>query len=151
MENWQNLLIGGYSLLAALLGVYSYKQSKTKNNSFGDTSLLFAAFGAFVYADMVVFALFWVLIGALTLFLQDWLLFLLIVSIFWLIRSSGETMYWFLQQFIPRRGNAPEKFRIHKIFHNDSVWFVLQIFWQCITVLTIITTLYLSKRWFEAI
>ncbi len=147
MELWQQLLIGVYSLLAAILGVYSYNQCKSKKNSFGDTTLLYAVFGAFVYADMVVFGFFWVLIGILTLFLQDWLLFLLILSVFWLIRSIGETMYWFLQQFAPRRGNSPEKFRIHKIFHNDSVWFVIQIYWQCITILSIIATIYLTKLW----
>lgn len=151
MELWQQLLIGGYSLLAGILGVYSYRQCKTKKNSFGDTSLLYAAFGAFVYADMVVFGLFFALVGLLTILLQDFLLFLLIISVFWLIRSLGETIYWFLQQFMPRRGNQPEKFRIHKIFHNDSVWFVLQIYWQCITVLSIIATIYLANLWIQTI
>lgn len=120
-----------------------------KKNALGLTYLL-RPFGAFVWADMVIFGAFWILAGLLSLFFADWVLFLLIVSLFWLVRSVGETMYWFQQQFSPIKRNPPEKMIIYRFFRNDSVWFVYQIFWQCLTVFFIITSLYVGKVWLSA-
>lgn len=145
MTELQSLFISIFSLFAAVGSIKGFIESK-KGNSLGLT-YIFRPFGAFVWADMAIFGIFWALSGIVALFLQDWYLFLLIVSLFWLVRSMGETIYWFNQQFSTRKRNPPEKMLLYKIFKNDSVWFVYQIFWQCMTVVFILASLYLGKLW----
>jgi hypothetical protein len=147
MTLWQQLITLVISVLSGIGFVWALQQCWKKNRSFSHPPKIYGFFGAFVWADLVVFGLFWALAGIASLLLNDWILFLLITSLFWLVRAIGETMYWFNQQFTPRPGNEPEKFWFHKFFHNDSVWFVYQIYWQCVTVVTILTSLYLAKLW----
>jgi hypothetical protein len=149
MQLWQQIIITVYGLLALVAFVTSINACYYHKKSFEETHLYGFLFSGFVRADNVVFGLFWFLTSLLCFILQDWTLFLLILSSFWLIRSIGETFYWFLQQFHPREGNPPEKFWYFRIFHNDSVWFVNQIYWQCVTVITLITTIYLSVLWLK--
>lgn len=120
---------------------------KNKKGAYTRVPQPFLVFGSFVWADHVVFGLFWAIASFICLLLNDYLLFALIISVFWLVRSFGESLYWFLQQFSQINRNPPESFKIHKIFHDNSVWFVHQIYWQMITVVTIITTLALSALW----
>lgn len=147
MQIWQQIIILIYGFLALIAFISSFRACYLKNKSFEDTPIYGMLFTGFVRADNVVFGLFWFIISIITLLLDDWLLFLLILSTFFLVRSIGETIYWFLQQFHPREGNNPSKFWYYKFFRNDSVWFVNQIYWQCITVLTIILDIYLIKLW----
>lgn len=108
--------------------------------------------GIIAWGDAVVFGLFWLLVSLVCYLLNDWILFLLIVSAFWFVRSLGETIYWFIQQFSGKvpESNKPENLLFHSIFKNDSVWFVYQIIWQCLTVISIIAILYFARLWFIA-
>ena len=145
---WQKfllILLAVYSIVGFIKGL---RESKNKKNPFGETKF-FTPLGAFVWGDMVIFGVFWWLISLVILYLNDWILFLLIFSVFWTVRSFGETTYWFLQQFSVVNRNPPEKFWHFKIFKNDSVWFVNQIFWQCVTTVSLISTIYLAKIWFQ--
>jgi hypothetical protein len=142
-----NLLIAIFGLLSLLLTVKAYFECRHKKNSFGLTSKVCNIYGSFVWADHLVFGLFWTIVSLVTFLLGDWLLFLLIVSVFWLVRSVGETIYWFLQQFVPRSGNDPKNLWVSRIVQRDAAWFVHQIFWQCISVITLVTTIYLSFLW----
>lgn len=103
--------------------------------------------GAFVWGDIVVFGPFWGLVLTICFFLQDCLLLALLISIFWLVRSLGETIYWFNQQFTSLKRNPPEKMPGYTLFKNDAIWFVYQIVWQCLTVITIFTTVWFFKLW----
>lgn len=146
MQYWQQLLIITFGILNLGIFVKSYWECKYKKNSHGRCHL--AILGSFVWADAVIFSLFWVGSSITTLLLNDWILFLLIISVFWVVRSLGETIYWLNQQFSSRRDkNPPEAFWIHKIFHDESVWFVYQIYWQCITVVSLIFSIYFAARW----
>lgn len=145
MDDPQQLFIIVYTAVAAYGAIRGIQESK-KKNSMGETRI-FWPFGGFVWADMVVFGIFWFAAGATSLFLNDWVLFLLIASLFWLVRSLGEMIYWFNQQFSTIKRNPPERMLFYKLFKNDSVWFVYQIFWQCATVIFIITSIYLGKLW----
>ena len=90
----------------------------------------------------------WLLIiSIVVIILNDWILFLLILSVFWLVRSLGETIYWLNQQFSKINRNPPKKFWTFKFFPQDSLWFIHQIFWQCIAVISIIFTIYFAKIW----
>lgn len=140
------ILLATISFLTFLFALH---QVKNKKGAYTRVPQPFLLFGSFVWADHVIFGLFWTIATIICLLLNDYLLFVLIVSVFWLVRSVGESMYWFLQQFSQIERNPPESFRIHKIFQNNSVWFVHQIYWQLITVATIITTLALSALWIK--
>ena len=147
MQPWQQLIIATYGLVALIAFISCYRACYYHKKSFEETPFFAFLFSGFVRADNVIFGLFWFMVSLIILFLQDWILFLLILSVFWLVRAIGETHYWFLQQFHPREGNQPEKFWFYRIFHNDSVWFVNQIYWQCVTVITAVTTIYLAYLW----
>ena len=151
MQYEQLVITALFGFLAFIGFIWALVKCHKKRLNFELSPRLFVIYGAFVWADLVVFGAFWTVVALLCLILQDWILFLLSISIFWLIRSIGETIYWFLQQFTPRRGNEPQKFLLYKLFRDDSVWFVLQIFWQCITVVTIISSLYLGKIWLQSL
>ena len=146
MENWQQAFIMGWGTLALIGSVKSFYECQRKKNTYGLT-YIFRIYGAFVWADLVIFGIFWTLISALSLFLNSWYLFLLFVSLFWLVRSIGETLYWFHQQFSSINKNPVNRFLMKNIFHNESIWFVYQIFWQCMTVLTTISSAYLFHLW----
>lgn len=150
MSQWQIVLVSIYGFVAVVGFFKALHMCRNRKSAYGHTDNIFNFYGAFVWADLVVFGLFWTIVSFLCLYRKDWLLFLLVLSAFWLIRSFGETLYWFHQQFTPRGGNEPEKFWFHKIVLNDSVYFVNQIYWQCISVITFITTLYLAKLWLTA-
>ncbi len=124
----------------------AYVECKYKKNALGLTYFLYPL-GMYVWGDAVIFGVFWALAAVASLFLQDILLFLLIVSVFYLVRSIGESIYWFNQQFSTVVRHKPEDIPLHHIFHNDSAWFVYQILNQCVTVVTIITTVYLFNLW----
>jgi hypothetical protein len=146
MYSWQYTFLVFWFLFSFVGFVKGLNESKSKNNAYGN-SHIFNLIGAFVWGDSVVFGLFWMLISVVCIYLNDWTLFLLIVSVFWLVRSAGETVYWFSQQFSTIERNPPKKLWFFKYFQNDSVWFVYQIFWQCILVISIVTTIYLADKW----
>ena len=136
------LIITLYSIVGLIKGL----RESLKGHAFSEAKYFYMA-GAFVWGDMAVFGIFWIIAIIIVYSLNSWVFFLLIVSVFWFVRSLGETIYWFNQQFSPKRSESPEKFWHYKIFKNESIWFINQIFWQCITVISIITTLYFASLW----
>lgn len=147
MYCWQKTVVIIFGILNFASFLKGFSQCSKKNNSHGITPAL-SIFGMFVWGDAVVFGIFWTLVSTAVLLLNDWILFLLILSVFWVVRSVGETIYWFNQQFSKVIRHPPEEFPFFKYFHDDSVWFVNQIFWQCITVISVIFTIYFAKAWF---
>jgi len=148
MSLWQKGLILIFCLVNLLVFFKGFYESKFKRNAYGLTRPL-VFLGIFVWGDAVVFGLFWFFSSIITLFLSDWYLFLLIISVFWLVRSLGETIYWFNQQFSTIKRNPPEKLPGYSFFHNDSLWFVYQIVWQVVTVVSIIFSIYFSNLWLK--
>jgi hypothetical protein len=146
MTAWQKVTIAIWGTIHFLLFIKGFYESNKKKNAYGLTILLFP-FGIFVWGDAVIFGLFWTLSSIATLLLKDWILFLLFISVFWLVRSAGETIYWFNQQFSPIKRNPPETLPLYKFFHNDSIWFIYQISMQCICVISIIFSIYFAHLW----
>ncbi len=146
MENWQKVLVIIYGIVNLVVFSKGYRETKHKKNAFGLT-LLLGPLGIFAWGDAVVFGLFWVIVTVLSLLLNEWNLFCLIVSVFWVVRSLGETLYWFNQQFSTINRNPPKNLFFYSIFQNDSVWFAYQIMWQCVTVASIIFSIYFSHTW----
>ncbi len=148
MEIWQVILVfvfGLFSFSGFLLGLQNCTRKK---NPYGLT-YPFNIIGAFVWADTVIFGLFWTLVALIVLSLSDWFLFLITLSIFWFVRSLGETIYWFNQQFAVKNRNPAHTLWISRIFPGDSSWIALQIFWQCVAVTTSISSIFLIKMWFR--
>lgn len=147
METWQVavLIFSFFTLAGFAKGMFESK----KGNSF-ESAGVFNLIGAFVWGDAVVFGLFFSFFSLVSIMLKDFLLFWLGISLFWLVRSVGETVYWLNQQFSTINRNPPEKLLFHKLFKNDSIWFVYQIFWQCLTVAFLLSSIYLAKLWFKS-
>lgn len=146
MESWQNSLLYFFAIFNFGVFLKGFHESNKEKNAFETTPFLLPL-GIIVWGDAVAFGLFWIIVGIIVLILQDWILFLLIFSVFWVVRSLGETIYWFNQQFSQIVRNPPKTLPFYKYFHNDSIWFVHQIIWQCITVVSVIFSIYFAKLW----
>lgn len=147
MENWQVILVFLYGVLS-FSGFLQGLRHCLRKNPYGLTPI-YNIIGSFVWTDAVVFGLFWTFTSLLVLLLSNWLLFLLTLSIFWLVRSIGETIYWFNQQFSQRNRNPAHTLWVSRIFPGDSSWVAMQIFWQCVAVATSISALFVLKIWFK--
>ncbi|OGM09470.1 hypothetical protein A2159_00875 [Candidatus Woesebacteria bacterium RBG_13_34_9] len=147
---WQKITVIIWGIISLVLFIKGLHESKNKRNVYGLTPYLLP-WGIFVWGDAVIFGFFWFLISISCLILNNWILFLLIISVFWVVRSYGETIYWFNQQFSKINRNPPKILLFYKYFHNDSVWFIYQIIWQCVTAVSIITAIYLSHLWLKSI
>ena len=150
MTNLQQTFLLLSALFNLIVFLKAFHESKDKKNAFGLTPWL-NLIGAFVWGDAVVFGLFWAIASLVTWLLNDWLLFLLIAALFWAVRSHGETIYWFNQQFSTLDRNPPKKLIGYSIFHNDAIWFVYQIVWQCVTVISIIFSIYFGYQWLQTL
>lgn len=138
------LLWGIYSFIAFFLGW------RHRKNPFG-LSRWFLPLGAFVWTDTIVFGLFFFLVSAFCLVTNQFILFLLIFSVFWTIRSVGEQVYWFLEQFAVAHKNAPHTLWPKKWFKGQESWIVMQITWQCVSAIFIVLSAYLLFTWFRTV
>lgn len=146
MTSWQKLIAVMFAVFNFLIFLKSLNETVKKRNAYGLAGYLFFI-GIFVWGDAIIISPFWVVASCFSIFLNNWYLFLLFISVFWTVRSLGETIYWFNQQFSTINRNQPEKLRGYCFFKNDSIWFIYQLVYQCLTVTSIITTIYLVNRW----
>lgn len=145
MNPYQFIFVTFYGLLALLFTLRAIYEVTRKHNPFGLTPWLLP-YGIFVWGDGVILGTFWFVISVVSLLLKNWYLFLLFISSFWFIRSLGETIYWLSEQFSTKNRNPPETLFGYKLFKNDSIWFVYQTFYQCLTVITLVITIYLIGK-----
>lgn len=146
MNIWQSILlafVGMYSLAAFIKG---YRQTKVKNNPYG-LSKWFFPISAYVWADAVIFGAFFFCVALLCFILNDFILFLLVFSVFWSVRSMGESVYWFLEQFASSHRNPEHTLMISKWFPRNSSWIAHQTINQCIMVVGIIASVFLFNSW----
>lgn len=151
MNSWQTNIVLLYGITSFILLIISLFKCRTHEGRVGKPWVIGDIFGSFLWMDHIILGVFWSVVSSIVLLLQDWLLFLLILSFFWLVRSLGETLYWFLQQFMPRKGNEPSKFWINKLAPGEGVWFLNQLYWQCVTVITLLLSIYLSYLWLTSL
>jgi hypothetical protein len=135
-----SLIYSALSLAGLAYGLYKVR---FKKDTYGEAGLFFLI-GAFVWADAVVLGTFGLLMG-ITAYFSGPIFLGLILSVFWTVRSGGEVVYWLNQQFSGKEGNSPDKFIIYKFFKDDSVWFINQVLWQCVMVVSIISSIYFIK------
>lgn len=152
MTELHMLFIALFGLGAFALWIKSLYEVVSKKNPYG-VGKYGLIYGGFVFADYLIFGAFFTLASIVSLILYDFILFLLINSVFWLVRSVGEALYWFLQQFSPlAHKNPPERFFWNSyIKQADAIWIINQVIWQCMTVIFAITTIYLSHQWLQSL
>lgn len=139
------ILYGIENLLTFRKGFYEIKD---KNNVYGLAGP-FGFLGIFVWGDALVIAPFWLISSLIVLFLQDWYLFLVILSLFWVVRSFGEVIYWLCEQFAGKNRNPPHTLKFYKFVNSDAIWFIYQLFWQCILIISLIASIYFSSLWLQ--
>jgi len=144
MNNIQQMVVLAFGLISLLVAIRGGYEIRKKNNPFGEPFILFWL-GIFVWGDAVILGFFWVLVSLVCFLLKDWILFWLIISVFWVVRSLGEILYWINQQFSPIIRNPPKNLLGFRFFKNDSIWFIYQIFWQCVLVVSIVTTIHVVR------
>lgn len=109
-------------------------------NAFQETRYL-GWIGIFVVGDALVIIPFWILLSLICLYLHSWHYFFLGVSLFWVVRAHGEVQYWIHEQFASTHRNDPKNLFGYGLVKSDAIWFLYQIFWQCVTVLALLTSL----------
>ncbi|PIR62118.1 MAG: hypothetical protein COY81_05385 [Candidatus Pacebacteria bacterium CG_4_10_14_0_8_um_filter_43_12] len=146
MNLFQQLFVVSIFLVTIYILIISWRQAHDQKNSFGLAGWLYP-FGIFVWGDALIIALFWLLISVASLLFNDWLLFLLLVSLFWVVRSWGEVNYWLLEQFSGIHRNKAKDLLGFLIVKNDSIFFIYQVFWQCCLVFSLLFAIYFAHLW----
>ena len=141
MMTWQSALVVSYAVLSGIFLVAGLVRCR-RGRAYG-RFLPLNFIGAFVWGDAVIFGLFWLITSSIILLYGSWWLFLLVLDAFWLVRSVGETIYWLNQQYSTLDRNPPRRLWFYPLFRDNSVWFVYQTFWQCLTVITFVLLLLL--------
>lgn len=140
-------LLGGiflYGFIAALSSLIGFYKSYIQKRHYTLTPLL-APYGIFVWGDAFLIGGFWAVASFVSFSLQNTFLFLVLQSLYWIVRAAGEILYWLLQQFAQTKRDLPESLYFHKYFHGESIWFVYQLFWQLVLVLAATCLIFLLR------
>lgn len=148
---WQKILILIWGIIGLLGAIIGFKKCKIDKKQL-DWDGIYTLYGAFVWGDITVFGIFWTIVSFVVLLSNRWIFFPVVFSVFWVVRSLGETIYWFNQQFSTIERYSPVK-RVPwltNIFHdNYTIWFIFQIWMQCITVVSIVSSVYFINLWLK--
>ena len=149
------MLIGYLSILTFLfLTVFSFVRIRTGKKIAEFTYNFGFLIGAFVWEDMFVFSVYGLAASIATTWLGQWKYGLLFFLVFWMVRSAGETLYFFLEQFIEPKHYphyVDEHFGlIRYIFGNISYQqclIILQVMFQVIMMTSVISLITLLFAW----
>ena len=138
-------------LLLFLTSLIKVKKSNKKINFIYSWGCLL---GAFVWEDLLVFSFYFLAITLITLLVQDVHIWILFVLIFWMVRSSGEALYFFLQQFIVPK-HYPHDLAEHikrytlvsSRLSDQQVMILMQVFYQVMLTITIGTLVLFLLNW----
>ena len=146
LELWKQFILALWFLYASYSFYQGYIQCRYKRNPVGYT-FRYYPLGAFVWGDAFILGVFWMIVTSSIFILNDWVLFLLIYSIFWVVRGIGETIYWIGQQFSHKIRHPHTRLPGQYLFGDDSIWFVYQVVAQCIAIVATISSLYFARLW----
>jgi len=110
--------------------------------------------GAFVWEDLFVFSIYGFISTLITLYFQQGRLGLLFFIIFWIVRSGGESLYFFLQQFVEPKQH-PHFLQDHyqvlrRFFGNISYQqcsIIMQVCFQIILMFSLVSLILLLISW----
>jgi len=145
------LICGVANLLLSVISLFKIRQDKEKCGF-----IYWWAFiaGAFVWEDMLVFGLLHASIAFISLILNNNLIWLVGFLVFWIVRSTGETLYQFLQQFI-LPSHYPHAISgyfgpIRKLFGDISdqkCYILLQVLMQSVSIICIFCLIYILRNY----
>lgn len=146
------LVVPFITLIAAIIGLLNgYQNTTISKNAYGVTPWLFP-WGIFVWGDGLVIGPFFVIVALITFLTQDFNLMMLLFCAFWLVRGVGESIYWLNQQFSTVIREKPKDVPFFgKMVGDESGWFMMQIFMQCIAVFALVGTIYFACSWLKLI
>ena len=137
-------LYGFFAFVSLALGI---RQTYFRKNPYGLTPQLII-YGIFVWGDAIIIGLFWTVVSLITVLTGNTSFFLITQAVYWIVRSMGEIIYWFLQQFAETKRDLPKTLAFHQFFPGESIWFAYQLFWQIVLVISIISLIYLINSVF---
>lgn len=148
------LFLTALGILFFALFYFSFRKVRNSGEVFGMIYHWMFWMGSFVWEDLMIFSLYHGLATALALIFQDVRIFVLMIGVFWVIRSAGEAIYFFLQQFhlpqhYPHQLNdffAP----IRKIFgpiSDQKSYIILQVIHQSNAMIATTGTALLLLNW----
>ncbi len=153
-KRYQNLLLAGIitNLVLAILSFINVR------NSGSEVEFILWAYplGAFVWEDLLVFSAANVIACIFVTFIKDFRYIFIYFLSFWLIRSIGETFYWFLQQFCTSTMYPHDQYDWDRNsilssligdLSNQKYFILNQISWQIVTVLCICGFIFVLKKW----
>ncbi len=95
-----HFLLGASIFCFVSLAVISLRKIRKGSGQFGFVYSWAFWFGAFIWEDLFVFSLYYLGVVSISWLFQDIRIGLLMIAVFWIVRSSGEALYFFLQQFL---------------------------------------------------
>lgn len=145
-RNYRKILqvIVAISAVSAIISAFQIAQG----NFAGFEPLLYwfgLPYGSFIWGDLLVFSLLWLAISLVLLKIENPRFFWIAFFAFWAVRSSGEAMYWFIQQFNPKSIPWPQLFPrvwILKGLSNKEFWVFNQVTHQSIAIASILGLIY---------
>lgn len=110
--------------------------------------------GSFVWEDLFVFSLYGAVAASATLISGQIKIGVLFLVIFWVVRSAGETLYFFLQQFIEPK-HHPHDIEAHFralrwVFGpltSQQCYIIMQVLFQMILMLSLSSLILLLLSW----
>lgn len=149
--------IAGVCWAVVSVGLFVLSVASIRNSGESVTWIYWAyPLGAFVWEDLISISLYNLLVAAIVAVRKQYRIALLGFLLFWLVRASGETFYWFLQQFSQNLSyphtdypwNRGGLFTLLFPGSSDQKWFILhQVNWQVMTVLCLLGLFLLLKNW----
>ncbi len=151
---WLRAGLLGFSLACLGLFLVAYRRVRHSEEAYGFIHAWGGVLGAFVWEDLMIFSVFFMVATLLTDVLRNIRVGLLLLSAFWMVRSAGEALYFFLQQFhrpdYPPHNIAEHFAPLRRIFGRISIqkcYIIMQIFWQTVLVAAITSFALLLLRW----
>jgi hypothetical protein len=145
------LIWGVVNLFLSVFSVLKIRQNKEKRDFIYWWGFII---GAFVWEDMLVFGLLHAALAFTSIVLKNNLIWLVGFLVFWIMRSAGETLYFFLQQFIVplhHPHNIGGHFGpIRKLFGNISdqkCYIILQAIMQSVLVISILSLIFVLRHY----
>lgn len=112
--------------------------------------------GAFVWEDLFVFSVYGIGVSLVTIFSNQLRLGALLFIVFWIVRSAGETLYFFLQQFIQPKHHPhflDSHFTLIKRILGPITYqqclILMQLLFQVILMIAIVCLILLLQNWDE--
>lgn len=145
------LIWGIVNLFLSIFSVLRVRQNKEKCEFIYWWGFII---GAFVWEDVLVLGLLHATLVFTSLALKNNLIWLVGFLVFWIVRSAGETLYFFLQQFIVplhHPHNIGEHFLVlRKLFgeiSDQKCYIILQVLMQSILTISVLCLIYFLRNY----